>query len=101
DTMCDPGIPALKAKLRHPSDTAPHPHGTAVALLISHIAPDCRFDIYPMLDGTGQPDIELARQAVVQATASDAAILNLSLGMPRDFHRPNSGSVATDLVAAL
>jgi subtilisin family serine protease len=101
DTMCDPGIPALKAKLRHTPDAAPHPHGTAVALLIAHIAPDCRFDIYPILDDAEQPDMELARQAVVQAAASDAAILNLSLGMPRDFHLPNSGSAVADSVAAL
>jgi tetratricopeptide (TPR) repeat protein len=101
DTMCDPDIPVLKAKLRYTPDAAPHPHGTAVALLISHMAPDCSFDIYPMLDGIGQPSMELAGQAVVQATASDAAILNLSLGMPRDFHRPNSGSAVADWVAAL
>jgi tetratricopeptide (TPR) repeat protein len=101
DTMCDPSIPVLRAKLRHTPEQPPHPHGTAVALLISYIAPDCSLDIYPILDDAGQPDMELARQGVVQATMSDAAILNLSLGMPRDFQRPNSSDVVADLVAAL
>ena len=101
DTMCDPDIPALATKLRHTSDAAPHPHGTAVALLIAYIAPDCHFDIYSMLDTNGQPDVELARQGVVHATASDAAVLNLSLGMPRDFQRPTGAAATADWAEVL
>ena len=94
DTPCDLGLARLGSRIDIGAGAAAAAgdrlsHGTAVALLISRIAPDCRLDLYPMLAPDGSPDIELARQGIAAAARSDAAVINLSVGMERDvaLHR--------------
>jgi hypothetical protein len=64
-------------------DTDPVQHGTAVALLLSEVAPACRLDIYRVADEKGAVDEARTIQAIEEAAESDATVVNLSLGHPR------------------
>lgn len=56
-------------------------HGTAVALLVLAVAPDCRLDLYPTRTAAGVSRTLVVR-ALEAAAASDAVVVNLSLGQP-------------------
>ena len=109
DTMCDLAIPRLSRQLRSVSDSADSlsldaaklSHGTAVGLLIAHVAPDCRFDFYSILDGSGTPQLGLAVEALQEAARSDAQVINISAGNEHDFAPNIEGDLAPQLTAAL
>ncbi|MEO8927759.1 MAG: S8 family serine peptidase [Caulobacteraceae bacterium] len=87
DTACDTTIPALAARIDNLVRIAPRPlgaedtsHGTAVALLIARVAPQARLDIYAVAREDGRIDAADVAFAIETAAASDAVILNISLG---------------------
>ena len=92
DSGCDLSVPRLKRQVgtyynlaKRPATGRHNDHGTAVALLISEVAPDCILDIYNVAaeDGTIQePDVV---EAISRAARSDATIINLSLGNERGW----------------
>jgi len=104
DSACDMSNPRLKRVIDYvaehlvpPSVGTPNTeHGTAVALLISEVAPDSRIDIYPVVREDGKPDIYAVRDAIIAAAESDAHVLNLSLGLLRHLDK----SVFKDLDSA-
>ena len=79
DTMCDLSMPYLKSRVdRVWSDgecddlsTAPLEHGTAVALLISLIAPEARLDVYPAV-ASKFPQTDRVIRAISAAAHSEA-----------------------------
>jgi tetratricopeptide (TPR) repeat protein len=90
DTECDLSIPALRNRVTHVNHCMPAPlaqpsteHGTAVALLIAKVAPECRFNLYPVQREDGTIDAYDVAHAVGEAAISAAGILNLSLGHSR------------------
>ncbi len=108
DTMCDLTIPRLKRQVGHITDSAMTAslgrdklsHGTAVALLIAHVAPECHFDIYSILDKDGAPDIDLAKRGLEEAARSDTYVINVSAGRERDF-RPSLKSADQSQIRAM
>lgn len=87
DTECDLSIPALRDRVTSVNSLMPSPlgenhtdHGTAVALLIAKVAPECRFDLYPVQRDDYTIDANDVAYAVGVASKSQANILNLSLG---------------------
>jgi subtilisin family serine protease len=87
DTACDLRVPALRGRVDRVIEMSPQPlspggneHGTAVALLIARVAPDCRFDIYPVRRDDGSINASDVAHAIGQAAASDADVVNVSLG---------------------
>jgi hypothetical protein len=62
----------------------PQTHGTAVALLLRHVAPRANLVLYPV--GTQQGwEPELIERALRDAAAIDCDIVNLSLGRPHEI----------------
>ena len=57
-------------------------HGTTVAMLILAVAPRLNLDLYCVLDERGKPNETLLRQAIELVRASDATVVNMSLGAP-------------------
>lgn len=102
DSACDLNHPRLKRVIDHVAENLVPAsggsqnleHGTAVALLISEVAPDCRIDLYPVVREDGKPDIFAVRDAIDAAAESDAHVINLSLGMERPA--PSLGSLIGD-----
>jgi len=94
DTACDLDIPFLKNRVDYVWSDSNFPageilakdHGTAVALLISQIAPESRLHTYPVYAQTSPPRRRV-RDAVEAATNSDVSVINLSLGIRREFQR--------------
>lgn len=88
DTACDMNIPRLRCMVRevrdhfvpHMSNSPPFEHGTAVALLIGKVAPECHLDIYPVVQDNGEVDVYAVRDAILEAAKSDVNVINLSLG---------------------
>jgi hypothetical protein len=56
-------------------------HGTAVALLVSEVAPEARLDLYEV-SASGRPRLQSVATALAMAADSDADIINLSLAHP-------------------
>ncbi|MEE6272647.1 S8 family serine peptidase [Georgenia sp. MJ206] len=54
-------------------------HGTVVALLVLAVAPRARLRLYPA-SSDGHYDLALVEAAIAHATASDATVINLSIG---------------------
>jgi tetratricopeptide (TPR) repeat protein len=91
DSACDLTIPALRDRVNQLIRCVPCPppeedteHGSAVALLIAKVAPDCRFDVYAVRrsgDTIYASDVAIA---IGKAASSEASILNLSLGTAED-----------------
>jgi tetratricopeptide (TPR) repeat protein len=87
DTACDLSIPALRDRVDQIFRPVPRPvpdentdHGSAVALLIAKVAPECRFDVYAVQRGDGTIEAGDVAYAVCDAEKSDAGIINMSLG---------------------
>jgi hypothetical protein len=84
DGACDLSVGRLRAQsggaavMRGPGGE-PMEHATAVALLISEVAPEARLDIYEVSRG-GQPNLASIELALHRAAQSDAEIINLSIG---------------------
>ncbi len=94
DTACDLNIPFLQRRVDYvwpdskvpAGETRATDHGTAVALLITYIAPEARLQTYPVWAQQPPPG-KRVREAVEAATNSDASVINLSLGIEREFQR--------------
>jgi hypothetical protein len=91
DSGCDLTIPRLrdrvdtaKSFVATPADRDPLGHGTAVALLISEVAPDCRLDIYQVAH-EGRPDHGALIAALKAAADSDADVINVSISALSPF----------------
>jgi tetratricopeptide (TPR) repeat protein len=59
-------------------------HGTAVALLITEVAPECRLDIYQVARD-GKPDNSAVRDALKAAAESNADVVNISIAVTSPF----------------
>ena len=88
DSGCNLTIPRLRAQVDHVFDDfiprdfdATAKHGTAVALLISTVAPESRFDVYRVANDEGYVDLLALVDAITAASESDADVINLSLGI--------------------
>jgi subtilisin family serine protease len=57
-------------------------HGTFVAGLVSLVAPSAKILPYRVLDSDGVGNVYIAYQAILDATASGADVINLSFGSP-------------------
>lgn len=55
-------------------------HGTAVALLMTEVAPEAEFDLYEVCTPNGVPQYQEVCKAVAEATRNGADIISLSLG---------------------
>lgn len=88
DTGCDPELPRLRQRVARHRSYVPtgkggsSTHGTAVALLIAEVAPECSLHVYDVVRDDGVDPYAL-RAAIGDAAVSDAAIINLSVGSPR------------------
>ncbi|MEJ2717439.1 MAG: S8 family serine peptidase [Deltaproteobacteria bacterium] len=92
DSGCRLDIPRLKKRVDQfksfvpgGADKDPIGHGTAVALLISEVAPDARLDIYNVVRRDGDMDQHTIAHAIREASRTDADVINLSLGVPRSL----------------
>lgn len=103
DSGCDVSIPRLARQIgivRNLVSQAPGlKHGTAVALLISEVAPECTLDIYNVVSEDGLVDESATIRAISEAAQSEAMVINLSLGkarelVPDDKHGHATGSCA-------
>lgn len=104
DSGCDLGIPrlrqhvdTLKSFVPGAADKDPLGHGTAVALLITEIAPECRLDIYQVARD-GKPDEFAVIDALKAAAESDANVVNVSIAAlsPFQFTAEQLQSAITD-----
>ena len=84
DSAFDYALPALA---RNGTEYLPNrpgvdlSHGTAVALLVSTVAPDAMLDLYA-IGGPDGPDIHAIRAALRMIAESPATVLCMSLGVP-------------------
>jgi tetratricopeptide (TPR) repeat protein len=93
DTGCNLRYPRLQKLVDRgvnslvpgPETEAVQKHGTAVALLISEVAPDCRLDVYRVVDDENRSDPFATVDAIRAAAQSAAVVINLSLGETRDL----------------
>lgn len=92
DSGCDLTIPRLKRRVGKVQNLVPapaegpnHRHGTAVAMLISEVAPEATLDIYNVVAEDGSVDEAATIAAIAEAAASDATVINLSLGKPKPW----------------
>jgi hypothetical protein len=97
DSGCDRSLPrlgrrvdALRGFASAGGGDDPLGHGTAVALLISEIAPEARLDVYRVATEDGQVDLDWTREAIEAAAASDADVICLSLGDRRPLEPSTS-----------
>jgi uncharacterized membrane protein len=88
DTVFNLDLPFLKKRADRilasqslPTTEAELNHGNAVALLISRIAPESRFDLYSTIDTDGKFSPDLVIQAVSEAAKSDVHVISTSLGI--------------------
>jgi len=79
DGAFDASIPALRAHGAVDTDE-PTSHGTAVALLTLEVAPEATLRLYATSSG-GQLTLDRVLEAIDGAIASDADIINLSMGI--------------------
>ena len=93
DSGCNLAIPRLgrrvdKVRKLVPgaSDNDPQGHGTAVALLISEVAPDSIIDIYQVTADDGKPDESATIEAIREAARSSATVINISMGRREELH---------------
>lgn len=91
DSGCDLGIPklrervdAMKSFVPEAADKDPLGHGTAVALLITEVAPGCRLDIYQVAR-EGKPDESAMIEAMNAAAESNADVVNVSISVLSPF----------------
>ena len=98
DSGCDLSIPRLRRCVDQThklvgglTDGDPVGHGTAVALLITEVAPEARLDVYRVTDDEGRVDLFAAHDAIRDATQTDATVINLSLGDRKPIE-PDSAS---------
>lgn len=89
DSGCDLSIPRLKRRVGKVRKLVPtlangrnHRHGTAVSMLITEVAPEATLDIYNVMANDGSVDEAATIAAITEAAASDATVINLSLGKP-------------------
>ncbi len=96
DTGADPTVPALHGRLVHgwnyvadnndtadvatPAGDAAVGHGTFVAGLIALVAPQAKILPEKVLNGNGHGTVYGAAQAILDATAAGAGVINLSFG---------------------
>jgi hypothetical protein len=87
DSGCDLSIPRLRRCVSKTQDFVPGltegdpiGHGTAVALLVTEVAPEASLDMYRVTDGDGRVDLAATHDAIRAATQTDATVINLSLG---------------------
>lgn len=87
DSGCDLNFPRLRQRVDKTQGFMPGSdeedrikHGTAVALLISDVAPDSRLDVYRVTFEDGRVDLAATVKAINAAAKSDATVINLSLG---------------------
>jgi tetratricopeptide (TPR) repeat protein len=66
-------------------DRDPLGHGTAVALLISEVSPQSILDIYRVVAADGTIDESAMIDAIAEAAKSNATVINLSMGRPREW----------------
>lgn len=91
DSGCDLGIPrlrqhvdAVKSFVPGAADKDPLGHGTAVALLITEVAPECRLDIYQVAR-EGKPDESAVIDALKAVAESNADVVNVSIAHHSPF----------------
>lgn len=91
DSGCDLGIPrlrqrvdAVKSFVPGAADKDPLGHGTAVALLITEVAPECRLDIY-QIARDGKPDESAVIDALKAVAESNADVVNISISALSPF----------------
>ncbi|MCX6538403.1 MAG: S8 family serine peptidase [Acidobacteria bacterium] len=91
DSGCDLTIPRLRRVVDRLTSFVPDPadhdelgHGTAVALLISEVAPECRLDVYQVARN-GTPDDAAVVAALRAAGASSADVVSVSLAARSPF----------------
>lgn len=91
DSGCDLSIPRLKQRVdllksfvQAPANQDALRHGTAVALLISEVAPDCRLDVYQVARD-GKPDVSAVVEALKAASGSGADVVNISIAVMSPF----------------
>jgi len=94
DSGCDLRIPRLrqsvdtvKSFVAGPADEDSLGHGTAVALLITEVAPDCRLDIYRVGQGS-KPDESAIISALNAVAETHADVVNVSIAGAKPFHFP-------------
>ncbi|NTU97540.1 MAG: S8/S53 family peptidase [Chlorobiaceae bacterium] len=63
----------------------PAMHGTAVAMLINEVAPECRLDIYQVCRN-GVPDEGALLDAIEAASETNAQVINLSMSVLSPFN---------------
>lgn len=90
DGWYDTTIPRLRDKIRsrqlcNGASSIVKEHGTAVALLISAVAPDAKLDFYGICDVVGRPLPGLLADALELVAESDVFVVNLSAGYPRTW----------------
>ncbi len=75
-------------------------HGTFVAGLALTVAPDARVLPYRVLDSDGQGSAYVVAEAVHDAAAAGADVINLSLGTVDERKKKDRSRVLTDAIAA-
>lgn len=101
DSGCDRRIASLGQRVRRFEDCVgdgsdeddPLGHGTAVALLLSKVAPRCTIDVYRVATDDGRVDLHATIDAIEAASDSDAKVICLSLGEARPLEAPSDLSV--------
>lgn len=91
DSGCDLSIPRLSQSVVKIKSFVPEAankdsfgHGTAVALLITEVAPECQLDIYQVARD-GKPDVSAVIEALKAAEASNADVVNISIAALSPF----------------
>ena len=91
DSGCNLSIPrfsqrvdAVKSFVPGAADKDPLGHGTAVALLITEVAPECRLDIYQVARD-GKPDESAVIEALKAVAESNADVVNVSIAALSPF----------------
>lgn len=77
-------VDVLKSFVPNAADQDPLCHGTAVALLITEVAPECRLDIYQVARD-GRPDESAVIEALKVVAESDADVVNISIALHSPF----------------
>jgi subtilisin family serine protease len=116
DTGVDPNQPALAGRLTSgwnyveddsdTDDVADAPgsqavgHGTFVAGLVALAAPGARILPERVLDGAGNGDVFVVAQAILDAVASGADVINLSFGTDKQLSSPVMADVISQATRA-
>lgn len=75
---------SVKSFVSGSAEDDPLSHGTAVALLITEVAPECRLDLY-RVEQDGAPRESAIIEALGAAAESNADVVNMSIGAPSPF----------------